>query len=385
MPSDGTAAPQVSLRARATDPPVIVKTKQLMSQAPPGKDVLSLAQGVVHWRPPPAATAAAAALLAAEADQAGSGISSASGGMRAVFGAGGVHSYGPALGLPSLVEALKQKLATRNGLTGYEVMVTSGANQGFVNVVLALCDAADRVVLFVPYYFNHIMALQMTGGAPQQQLEGPQPPKVVVLVNPCNPTGVLLSQQELQAAAAMCAAAGCWLLLDATYEDFVYDGRQHASVAGGNVISLFSFSKAYGMMGWRVGYIAYPGKQLLQHARADTSLEEQLLKIQDTVAICPGQLSQHLALAALQQGSSYVQESIAALAHNRQLIADALSPLGSHGEGWVGGDGAIYYFAKLPSRVAYANVSPQQCEVAAGRLKAGLEQLLGMERVPAMA
>lgn len=176
-------------------------------------------------------------------------------------------------------------------------------------------------------------------------------------------------------------------------------------------------------------------------------------QIQDTVAICPGQLSQHLALAALQQGSSYVQESIAALAHNRQLIADALSPLGSHGEGWVGGDGAIYYFAKLPSRfaaapagcscsaghaaavaaggtsdtaadsavedaagctdedvvawlirehgvcvipgsacgmpgwirVAYANVSPQQCEVAAGRLKAGLEQLLGMERVPSMA
>jgi hypothetical protein len=85
--------------------------------------VLSLAQGVVHWRPPPAATAAAAALLASEAHQAGSGISSASGGMKAVFGAGGVHSYGPALGLPALVEALKQKLQTRNGLTGVRYMI----------------------------------------------------------------------------------------------------------------------------------------------------------------------------------------------------------------------------------------------------------------------
>eukprot|EP00882_Tetradesmus_deserticola_P031207 GHRQ01035282.1.p1 GENE.GHRQ01035282.1~~GHRQ01035282.1.p1 ORF type:complete len:246 (+),score=86.93 GHRQ01035282.1:437-1174(+) len=170
--------------------------------------VLSLAQGVVHWRPPPAATAAAAALLASEAGQAGSGVCSATDGMAAVFGAGGVHSYGPALGLPPLVEALKQKLAARNGLAGYEVMVTAGANQGFVNAVLALCDASDRVVLFVPYYFNHIMALQMTGGTPQvvlgpccagnlhpdwgwlqQQLAGPQPPKMVVLVNPCNPTG----------------------------------------------------------------------------------------------------------------------------------------------------------------------------------------------------
>lgn len=46
----------------------------------------------------------------------------------------------------------------------YEVMVTAGANQAFVNLVLALCDASDRVALFAPYYFNHLMALQMTGG-----------------------------------------------------------------------------------------------------------------------------------------------------------------------------------------------------------------------------
>lgn len=84
--------------------------------------------------------------------------------------------------------------------------------------------------------------------------------------------GVLLSQQELQAAAAMCAAAGCWLLLDATYEDFVYDGRQHASVAGGNVISLFSFSKAYGMMGWRVSH-AWPAAACNTLYHQESSLE----------------------------------------------------------------------------------------------------------------
>jgi aspartate/methionine/tyrosine aminotransferase len=63
---------------------------------------------------------------------------------------------------------------------------------------------------------------------------------------------VLLPKGELQAAAAMCAAAGTWLLLDATYEDFVYGGQCHHSVAGANVVNVFSFSKAYGMMGWRV-------------------------------------------------------------------------------------------------------------------------------------
>lgn len=90
----------------------------------------------------------------------------------------------------------------------HEVMVTSGANQAFTNLVLTLLDPSDAAVLFVPYYFNHLMALQMTGGGRsvvygrcdpytwqpnldwlEQALSGPDPPKMVVLVNPCNPTG----------------------------------------------------------------------------------------------------------------------------------------------------------------------------------------------------
>ena len=90
----------------------------------------------------------------------------------------------------------------------HEVMVTSGANQAFTNLVLTLLDPSDAAILFVPYYFNHLMALQMTGGGHsvvygrcdpdtwqpdldwlEQALSGPDPPKMVVLVNPCNPTG----------------------------------------------------------------------------------------------------------------------------------------------------------------------------------------------------
>lgn len=158
------------------------------------------------------------------------------------------------------------------------------------------------------------------------------------------------------------------------------------------------------------------------------------LQVQDTIIVCPSQLSQHLALAALQQGDSYVQEGVAGLTHNRELIADALSPLGTRGHGWVGGEGAIYYWAKLPDRfgssntaaaavggvsaaataaaggdeavvewlikqhgvciipgsscgapgyvrVAFANLKAEQCGMAAARLKAGLQQLVGMETI----
>lgn len=86
-------------------------------------------------------------------------------------------------------------------------MVTSGANQAFVNVVLTLTDASDSVVLFTPLYFNHRMALQMTGGARkvvygppttglkpdldwlEDVMQSESPPRMVVIVNPCNPAG----------------------------------------------------------------------------------------------------------------------------------------------------------------------------------------------------
>jgi DNA-binding transcriptional MocR family regulator len=92
---------QLSKRVLATDPPVIVKTKQLMARAPPSKQVMSLAQGIVHWQPPPAALEVAAQLVAA--------------------GVAGVHGYGPAEGLPALRQALKQKLEQQNGLAGVSV------------------------------------------------------------------------------------------------------------------------------------------------------------------------------------------------------------------------------------------------------------------------
>lgn len=157
--------------------------------------------------------------------------------------------------------------------------------------------------------------------------------------------------------------------------------------------------------------------------------------MQDTIPICPSQLSQHIALEALQHGQNYLQQQIAGLAHNREVIADALSPLGTEGHGWVGGEGAIYYWAKLPDqfgaesltaaehsssgqtagsaaatadeavvewlirqygvciipgaacgapgyvRVAFANLKPEQCKSAAARLKTGLQQLVAMDQL----
>ncbi|KAG2496482.1 hypothetical protein HYH03_005308 [Edaphochlamys debaryana] len=424
----------LSRRIDATDTPVIDFTRRIMAQR---KDALSLAQGIVHWGPPPVALERLSARLASDP--------------------AAVSQYAPNEGLPALRAALRRKLADRNKLAHYDVIVTPGCNQAFLNALLALCDVEDRVVLFKPYYFDHLMAMQMTGSADrvvigsthpdtlrpdldwlEGALKGPQPPKMVVVVNPCNPTGVLLTRPELDRLSALCAAGGAWLVLDNTYEDFVFaEGGEHYCPSGPHVVHLFSMSKAYGMMGWRIGYIAFPD---FAHANADVpgspranggpgaegapaagatapgALGAAQLKVQDAVCICAPQPSQLLALESLGEGGDeYVASRISQLAANRDLLRSALAPLEPH---VVGGEGAIYLWARLPEgrgceddravvewlveqagvcvipgsacgmpghiRCSYANLPPEKFPAAVARLRAGLEHLAahGMTDMP---
>ena len=397
-------------RVRSTDAPCVAQVRAWMRENP---RAMSLAQGIVHWSPPQRAV-----------DKA----------LEAVHG-GWANGYGADDGLQELRDALVDKLRQQNGLVDVDVMVTAGANQAFTNVVLTLVDANDHVCLFTPYYFNHLMALQMTGGGENVQV-GPSDPntlvpdldwletklreqsnqaaqahdgnedgakqiKMVVLVNPCNPTGITLPLEVLERAARLCEEHGTWLVVDNTYEDFVYEDAVHRTVEGSHVLNLFSMSKAYGMMGWRIGYIAYP------KARADMDLGKELLKVQDTIPICPAVVSQYAALGALEEGSTWVAQYVEGLEKNRRIVRDALMPLGE--ENIKGGTGAIYYFCKLPERyrnkdqdvarwlvethgicvipgsscgspgwirVAYANLEPEACMKAAGRLQKGLEELV---------
>lgn len=67
--------------------------------------------------------------------------------------------------------------------------------------------------------------------------------------------GVLMSRSELERASELCRAAGSWLVMDDTYEHFVYGDREHVCLPGEHIIHIFSFSKAFGMMGWRMGCV----------------------------------------------------------------------------------------------------------------------------------
>jgi len=313
--------------------------------------VLSLAQGVVHWTPPRAATEAAA---------------------RALSDNPAVHAYGACEGLPELRGAIKRKLLEENGLANVDVMVTTGANQAFMNVVLSVADSSDRIVLFVPYYFNHLMALQMTEGGPQvtlgacdaatmlpdldwleRELAGgaaSKPPKAVVIVTPNNPTGVIVPKEMLERAAALCESANAWLVVDNTYENFTYADTEvkPTFLASRNVINIFSFSKCYGMMGWRMGYLSYDA--------ANAELAQSLLKVQDTIPICPTQISQHVALGALEAGAPWIADRVKLLETNRSRAVAALAPLGQ--DNAIKSEGAIYLWYALPPMLLTFRPSP---------------------------
>ena len=130
--------PKMSKRILSTDPPCIVQMQKMMR----GKEgLLSLAQGIVHWKPPPTAIEAA----------------------RAALEEGDTNSYCADDGLVALREALVSKVKRENGLHSSDIMVTSGSNQAYTNVCLSLLEENDVAVVFRPYYFNHMMALQMVG------------------------------------------------------------------------------------------------------------------------------------------------------------------------------------------------------------------------------
>jgi aspartate/methionine/tyrosine aminotransferase len=333
-PSPVAAAvrPGESVRLRQVQDPVIPIVADLIRATP---DTISLGQGVVHYPPPPQALAAAAAF--------GDRLSD--------------HHYHPVAGLPELRAALRAKLAAENRLEVGEdqvLLVTAGSNMGFCHCLLAIADPGDEVVMMSPFYFNHEMAATMTNVRPvlaatdahgQPSLEAiaaaitPRT-RAVVTISPNNPAGVVYEPERLRAINALCRERGLYHVSDEAYEYFTYSGHRHLSPgslpdSAGHTLSLFSFSKGYGMASWRVGYLVAP-----------RALLGALEKIQDTVLICAPVVSQHAALGALEAGPAYCRGFLPEIDRARVLCLERLAQLGDRCA-ILAASGAFYLLARL--------------------------------------
>lgn len=319
-------------RLAAVQAPVIPVISRWIAETP---GTISLGQGIVSYGPP-REVVDAARRCGETTDE---------------------HGYGPIEGEPDLVEAIERKLARENGIAVRPrscVIVTAGCNLAFVHAMLALLDTGDEVILLAPYYFNHEMAVQMIGGrvvavpaTADHQIDldairaaiTPRT-RAVVTVSPNNPTGAVYDEASLRALNALCAERGVFHVHDETYEYFTYGNAAHFSPgsidgASAHTISLYSFSKAFGMAGWRVGYLVAPA-----------ALEDALGKIQDTSLICASIVSQRAAVAALQVGRAHVAPHVHALDRTRRRVHDALSAAGMPCDA-PEALGAFYYFLRV--------------------------------------
>jgi aspartate/methionine/tyrosine aminotransferase len=190
--------------------------------------------------------------------------------------------YGPIDGDPALREALAADLAAAYAapIGVADVAITAGCNLAFTMAMTVLAGQGEAVLLPVPWYFNHRMALSMLGieaiPLPCRAEDGfvPDPDRAaallrahpgvraVVLVTPNNPTGAVYPPAVIARFAALCRDHGAWLVLDETYRDFLpVDGiPPHGVFADAawrdGVVHLYSFAKAYCVPGHRVGAIA---------------------------------------------------------------------------------------------------------------------------------
>ena len=218
--------------------------------------------------------------------------------------------YGAILGDVPLREAYAADVAACYGaaVSPGEVAITAGCNLAFVIATMLVAKAGDAVLLPTPWYFNHAMSLRMLGvearplparaeagfvpdPAEAERLLADGRVRAIVLVTPNNPTGAVYPAGTIAAFAALCRRRGVRLILDETYRDFLPDGieRPHGVFAEPELrrgtIQLYSFSKAYGIPGHRLGAML-----------ASIEDQAQIAKLLDCLQISPTRAGQ-MALA----------------------------------------------------------------------------------------
>lgn len=267
--------------------------------------------------------------------------------------------YTPALGTAPLRAAIAGHYARWYGLDldPAEVAVTTGSSGGFVLAFLAAFDHGDRVALARPGYpaYRNILAslgcevVDIATGPVERyqptvaQLEEEHaraPLAGLVLASPANPTGTMVDRGELTAIAAWCSAHGVRLVSDEIYHGVTYgDGPDAKGVCTREVdehaIVVSSFSKYWGMTGWRLGWLLVP-----QDLRAAVDA------LAGNIALCPPAAAQEAAVAAFDE-ATYAEGEAARLefARAREVLLARAPELG-----WgaaAPADGAFYYWAEL--------------------------------------
>jgi len=269
----------------------------------------------------------------------------------------GQTKYTEVGGIPELRAAVCAKLKRDNGLAyePSEILVSVGAKHTLFNLVVALINPGDEVLVPAPYWVSYPEQVRMVGGVPvdvetseasgfdldPDRLRAAVTPrtKLIVLNSPNNPTGAVFSPAALQAVARLAIERKLWIVSDECYEALTFEGR-HVSVASlspevkARTIVVNTCSKAYAMTGWRIGYAA-----------GDRTLIKGMTDVQSQVTSNPSSVAQWAAVEALTGPQDEVAKMAGEFDRRRRLIVAGLNAL--PGVRCVMPKGAFYAFANV--------------------------------------
>lgn len=274
----------------------------------------------------------------------------------AALRAGKVH-YSDMQGEGPLRAALAAKLRDFNGIDvgPDEVLVTNGLTQASFAAFMALIDEGDEVILLDPYYPQHVGKIELAGGRVvtvpldaengfsirADWIEKAVTPRtrMIVIVNPSNPTGRVYSRTELEALAEVAIRHDLIVVSDEVYEYITFDGNRHVSIAAlpgmkARTISMFAFTKAYAMDGWRLGYLA-----------ADAAMMPGLMKITTNEVTHVNTFIQDGALAAVTGPHAAVAAMVEDDRRKRDLVVQRLNQM--PGVRCTVPEGTIYAFPDI--------------------------------------
>lgn len=251
----------------------------------------------------------------------------------------GLVHYSDFQGVPHLREALAEKVRRFNKIDvdADEILVTNGLTHASYAALMASLDEGDEVILLEPYYPQHINKIEMAGGKiVYVPLDGDNnfsirpdwieekitdKTRMIVIVNPANPTGRVFTQAELEGLAEVAIRHDLLVLSDEVYEYIIYDKRKHISIAAlpgmkERTITMCAFTKAYAMDGWRLGY-----------AIAPKALMPALLKITKNDVAHVNTFAQEGAYAAVTGPQDCLDEMLADDQMKRDLVCQRLNQM----------------------------------------------------------
>ena len=252
----------------------------------------------------------------------------------------GFTKYTPAAGTLELREAIGRKLKSDNGVeyAPSQIVVSNGAKHSLVNAFQAILNPGDEVILPAPYWVSYPEMIKLADGIPvcintteeSNYKIKPQDllnkitskTKAFVLNSPSNPTGMVYTEEELREIAKIAVDKGIYVISDEIYEELIYDGYKHVSIASINeeikdlTIVVNGLSKAYAMTGWRIGYTA-----------CNLEIAKIMANVQSHATSNPNSIAQKAAVAALDGGKEFIAEMRTQYEKRRSFMVDRINSI----------------------------------------------------------